>query len=190
MTVTDRPRILGAVIAGGRSLRFCSDKALALVEGRPMITHVIDSLKPQVDMLVICGRTWPDIDTLADHRDGRIGPLAGLEAALCFAAQHAFDGVLSVPVDTLPLPRDLADRLAGPEPAVLRHQYLVGYWPAECGALLTRHIDSGARSLSSWIERCSAHRVDEPFGMSNINRRSDLEDLMSTTEPDRRLSQI
>ena len=182
--------MLGAIIAGGRSLRFGSDKAAALVDGRPMIAHVIDALKPQVDRLVICGRTWPEIDMLADLRADRIGPLAGLEAALRFAAQHAFDGVLSVPVDTLPLPRDLADRLAGPAPAVLRHQYLVGYWPAGCGALLTHHIDSGARSLSSWIERSSANRVDEPLGMSNINRRSDLEDLLSTTGPDRRLSQI
>ena len=37
--------ILGAIIAGGRSTRFDSDKALAMIGG-----------DPQVDRLVMCGR--------------------------------------------------------------------------------------------------------------------------------------
>ena len=180
MAIRDRLTILGAVIAGGRSLRFGSDKAVALVDGRPIIEHVIAALKPQVDRLVICGRKWPDIDTLVDLRAGQIGPLAGLEAALRFAAQHSFDGVLTVPVDTLPLPLDLAERLGGPMPAVLRHQHLVGYWPSRCGPSLTDHLDGGARSLRSWIERCSARFIDEPFMMSNINRLRDLEVFVSS----------
>ena len=35
---------LGAVIAGGRSSRFGSDKAMALWQGRPLIDHAIDRL--------------------------------------------------------------------------------------------------------------------------------------------------
>ncbi len=184
MARTDRPRTLGAIIAGGRSLRFGSDKAVALVDGRPMIAHVIDALKPQVDMLVICGHTWPETHMLADLREGRIGPLAGLETALRFASQRGFDGVLSAPVDTLPLPLDLGKRLAGPKPAVLCHQYLIGYWPVQCGPLLTRHIDSGARSLSSWVARCSARPIDETSELSNINCVSDLEGFRSTDCPE------
>ena len=51
--------ILGAVIAGGRSTRFGSDKALALIGGERLIDRTIAALDPQVDRLVVCGRKWP-----------------------------------------------------------------------------------------------------------------------------------
>ncbi|MSQ27469.1 MAG: hypothetical protein EXR51_04965 [Dehalococcoidia bacterium] len=40
MTVT------GIILAGGRSTRLGRDKALVLVGGRAMITHVADALRP------------------------------------------------------------------------------------------------------------------------------------------------
>lgn len=175
--MTDRRRILGAVIAGGLSRRFGSDKALAMIGGHSMMAHVVAALRPQVDGLVVCGRAWPDTEALADLREGRIGPLAGLEAALHFAAEKGFDGVLSIPVDTLPLPFNLNALLVGNHPTVLRHQYLIGYWPIYCRSRLSHHIDSGGRSLRSWVEQSLARLVDEPFAITNINRPSDLEAL-------------
>jgi len=62
-----RLKILGAVIAGGRSRRFGGDKALALFEGRKLLDHVIDGLGKQSDSLVICGRVVPGQDCIADR---------------------------------------------------------------------------------------------------------------------------
>jgi molybdopterin-guanine dinucleotide biosynthesis protein A len=50
---------LGAIIAGGKATRFGSDKAAALLNGRPLIEHVADGLREQVDALIVCGRAWP-----------------------------------------------------------------------------------------------------------------------------------
>ena len=170
-------RILGAVIAGGASRRFGSDKALAPIDGRPMLAHVADALRPQVAALVVCGRDWPDECTLPDLREGGLGPLAGLEAALAHAARQGFDAVLAVPVDTLPLPDDLVERLRGNGPAVFEHQHLIGYWPASLAAMLGRYIEAGGRSVAAWNRHAHARIVEEPAAIGNINTPADLDAL-------------
>lgn len=75
--------ILGAMLAGGRSRRFGSDKALADIGGKPMIAHVVDALAPQVDSLVIRGRDWPGLARIGDRPGDGLGPLGGgVNAAL------------------------------------------------------------------------------------------------------------
>ncbi|MBA3896663.1 MAG: NTP transferase domain-containing protein, partial [Sphingomonadaceae bacterium] len=59
--------ILGAVLAGGASRRFGSDKALAMRDGRPLIAHVVDALATQVDAVVVCGRDWGGLPSIADR---------------------------------------------------------------------------------------------------------------------------
>lgn len=167
-------KILGAIIAGGKARRFGSDKAMALIDGRPMLDHVISALNAQVDRIVICGREWPGLQMLRDQPEGGIGPLAGLNAALDFACAHGFDAVVSLPVDVVPLPDDLVARLAGPEAAVFTEQHLIGWWPAGLAQLLHDHVAAGHRSLRSWIEASHARAVAEPAGLINVNRPADL----------------
>ena len=46
--------ICGLVLAGGQGRRMGGvDKGLQLLQGRPLIQHVIDRLRPQVDSLLI-----------------------------------------------------------------------------------------------------------------------------------------
>lgn len=168
-------RILGAVLAGGRSTRFGSDKALAIVEGKPLIEHAIDALRPHVEDIVVCGRQWPSVGAVEDRPTGQAGPLAGLNAALRQAAEHGFDTVLSVPIDVYPLPEALRLLPAG-QCAVLRMQWVVGSWPTTLGAVLERHLASGARSFRSWIEIADPLEVeDSQLFLGNINFRSDLQ---------------
>lgn len=93
--------LIGAVTAGGRSSRFGSDKAAALLEGRPLLAHVAASLDACPLHLLIAppGRyALPGWVNVPDTRPGE-GPLAALEAALSAAqaqigeAWVAFAGV-------------------------------------------------------------------------------------------------
>jgi molybdopterin-guanine dinucleotide biosynthesis protein A len=167
------PRILGAVLAGGASRRFGSDKALAPFGSAPMLDHVVTVLTPQVDELVICGRSWGNLRTLSDATAERIGPLAGLEAALCFASANGFDGVLTAPVDVVPLPHALSVRLTGRQPKVFENQWLIGWWPAPLHAALVEFLATGGRRWRAWIEHCGATPVAEPHPLHNINTRAD-----------------
>lgn len=168
-------RLLGAIIAGGASRRFGSDKALAQVEGRSLLDHARVSLAPQVDDLVLCGREVAGMRCLSDRPWPGLGPLGGIAAALADGQARGFDAVVTVPVDVFPLPHDLVARLGDPSPSVFATQYLIGLWPAHLTAQLDGHLATGHRSLRSWMEATDARRVDDAdLGLFNVNNREQL----------------
>lgn len=167
-------RLLGAILAGGRSRRFGGDKALADIKGTPLFAHVRQGLAAHAEDIVVCGRSWPGLVSLADRPESGLGPLGGLCAALGFAAENGFDRVLSAPVDIYPFPGDLSVLLAGERPRVYTHQYLIGSWPSSFAAALARHLAGGERSVRSWLAASGAELVADPPGLRNINYRSDI----------------
>jgi len=165
-------RVLGAILAGGKSRRFGSDKALARYEGKCLMTHCVAALRGQVDELVVCGREWEGLMSLPDRPVADAGPLGGLNAAL---HHPGFDAVLCVPVDVHPLPMDLRAMLEGSEARVLASQHAIGFWPTGLGPALEAHLARGHRAIGGWIAHSGAVRVpDAGLGLVNINRRGDL----------------
>lgn len=165
--------LLGAILAGGRSTRFGSDKALAMMpDGRTLIDHATDALSPHVDMWVICGREGG----LADRPAPGLGPLGGLNAALHHAVAEGFAGVLTTGCDMPVYPAALAALLIGPEAAVLEGQPLLGWWPASLAPLLDAHLaEENSRSIRGWMERVGAREIAIPgLALPNINRPGDL----------------
>jgi molybdopterin-guanine dinucleotide biosynthesis protein A len=163
--------ILGVVLAGGRSRRFGSDKALALLDGRPLIDHALAALAG-CDEQAVAGRDWPGLPTLPDRPGPDLGPLAGLNAALHHAAGHGFSHVASLPVDCPGLPPDWLDRLA-PAPAHALGQPLIGLWPVTLAADLDQVLAAGGRRVQAWVATTGARAVD--LGpLPNINTQADL----------------
>lgn len=171
--------ILGAIIAGGKARRFGSDKALALLDGRRLIDHVVDDLSRQVDHIVICGRGWHDLTSIDDRPAAGQGPLAGLCAALAYARERGYSYVVSAPVDVHPFPGDIVRRLIARSPCVLDDQFLIGAWPVALADALDDHLRAGHRSIRSWIARAGATSVRHPCTLTNINFRRDWEGLIS-----------
>ncbi len=165
--------ILGAVLAGGASRRFGSDKALAMRDGRPLIAHVVDALATQVDAVVVCGRDWGGLPSIADRPAPGLGPLGGLDAALHYATVHGFATVVSAPCDTPSLPAALVARL-GAGPCHALGLPVIGAWPASLTTALDAHLaETGDRSMRGWIARIGARAID--FGpIVNINAPADL----------------
>ena len=85
-----RDTIAGLVLAGGKSRRMGADKAFLMLNGRPLLAHVIERARSQVDTLLISANDDPqryavwDAPVLADAfgQLGAIGPLAGIFTAL------------------------------------------------------------------------------------------------------------
>ncbi|MFD1105973.1 molybdenum cofactor guanylyltransferase [Sphingobium olei] len=166
-------RILGAILAGGRSSRFGSDKAAALMpDGRTLIAHAIASLQPHVEAVVICGRTGG----LPDRPMPDMGPLGGLNAALHHAWKNGFEGVLTTGCDMPVYPAHLLDALVGDRAAIVDGQPLIGWWPASLAPVLDRHLaDENSRSIRGWLGRIDGRLVDAPgLSLPNINRPEDL----------------
>lgn len=166
-------KLLGALIAGGQSRRFGSDKALAPINGRPLLAQVIEALEPQVDEMVMCGRQWPGLISLADRPETDQGPLGGICAALHYAREGGFDAVLTAGCDTLPVPPRLAEIL-NYQSAVIRDQPLFGFWMSDMATLLDNWLEEQSRrDLHAWIERSGAREVETDISFSNLNTQDD-----------------
>ena len=167
-------KILGALFAGGQSRRFGADKALALLHGRPLLSHALAALQQQTPDIVICGRVWPGFQSLADLHPGQ-GPLAALETALHHAGAHGYSHVLTSACDIPYLPQSLAERLS-PAPAIATDQPLIGLWPTNMARKLSATLDAGTRRMQDWT--CQARSV-QLGPIININTTADLTALQA-----------
>jgi molybdenum cofactor guanylyltransferase len=176
VTQVNTPHVLAAVLAGGKSTRFGSDKAQAVVEAQPLIAHVIAGLQPQCAELVVVGRIWAGVTSLPDRPAAHMGPLAGLNAALHYAQGQGYTHVLSAGCDTLPLPHNLLALFPHNQPSYLLSQPIIGLWPVTLAQKLAQFMASAPRlSLKAWAEQCDALAVDLRTPLWNINTRADLE---------------
>jgi molybdenum cofactor guanylyltransferase len=111
--------ILGVILAGGRATRMGGgDKGLKRIGGQLMLTRVINRIEQQVERLIISANGDPerfidfDLPVIPDDLPDLPGPLAGILAAMDFAAEMtSANFVLSVAADCPFLPRDLCPRL-------------------------------------------------------------------------------
>ena len=165
-------KTLGAVLAGGRSRRFGSDKALATLDGRTLLDHALAAIHPYCDATVVVGR-----GEIADWPAPDMGPLGGMAGALAHAADHGFAQVLTVSVDCVRLPVDLR-ALLEPAPAFLETQPVIGLWPvATLPVLRVMLTNESDRAVKAYARRIGARAVRSDFVPPNINSLADLDRL-------------
>ncbi|MBB5709370.1 molybdenum cofactor guanylyltransferase [Sphingomonas xinjiangensis] len=159
------------VLAGGRSSRFGSDKALALLDGRPLIEHTLASLRRHADEVAVAGRHVDNVASIPDQPMPNLGPLGGLCGALDYAAKHGFDSVLTCSVDCPWLPT----RCLRHAPSYLKAQPVIGLWPADAVAALRSFIATDTRrSVRGFAEHLGAEPVEADLLPPNINTPADL----------------
>jgi molybdenum cofactor guanylyltransferase len=107
--------LTGVILAGGQARRMeGQDKGLVLLNKKPMIEYVINTLKPQVNSLLINANRNHDAyskygyEIVSDELSGYHGPLAGMASALNVIKTPY---MLVVPCDSPFIPTDLAQRL-------------------------------------------------------------------------------
>jgi len=172
--------ILGAVLAGGLSSRFGSDKALARLDGETLLDRAIATLRGQCDAVVVIGREHANAPTLPDWPAPGMGPLGGVAAALNHARDNGFDAVLTVGVDSVGLPDDLLAVLS-PAPSCLLAQPVVGLWPTSAAGPLADLLFSSAKhSMRALAELVGAKAVRLASIPANINTPADLDAAYKT----------
>jgi molybdopterin-guanine dinucleotide biosynthesis protein A len=193
-----RSDTLGAVLAGGLARRMGGgDKPLRTLAGKPLLRHVLDRVSPQVAAVVLNANgdaarfAAYALPVVPDRLPDNPGPLAGVLAALEWAAEHRPDlpWVLTAPGDCPFLPPDLAERLhAARDAAGLplacaategRTHPPVGLWPVALRGALRDALLAGERKIDRWTARfgCAvadwgAARPVDPF--FNANAPADL----------------
>ncbi|MBB5715408.1 molybdenum cofactor guanylyltransferase [Sphingomonas aerophila] len=166
--------LLGAVLAGGRSSRFGSDKALALWEGQRLIDRSRALLEPWCDEVIVVGRN-DDGAGVADLPRASLGPLGGIAGALDYGASHGYRCVLTISCDMPFLPDGLVEALVRRGPAYCSDAPVLGYWPSALGAQLLGWIETAPDlSVRGWARSVGALPIASPAPLANVNTPEDL----------------
>ena len=182
MMKTENAGIPGVLLAGGLARRMGGgDKPMRRIGGRTILERVIARLKPQCGELILSANGDPArfaefaLPIIADTIKDFPGPLAGILAALDWAAAHRPDArfVLSAAADCPFLPRDLVTRLeharAGQDAQLAvassggQSHHVVALWSValrdELRHTLTAEKDHG---VGRWMQRYKLATVNWP----------------------------
>ncbi|MBB3947727.1 molybdopterin-guanine dinucleotide biosynthesis protein A [Rhizobium skierniewicense] len=167
--MTSRQATPGLILAGGLSRRMGTNKALSQLGGKPLLTHVIERVHPQVSKLALnAAEAWAqtfELPLVPDTKAGHAGPLAGILAGMRYFANHAAQAshILTVPADSPFFPDDLSSRLADhimQEDAIViaassGHVHPVfGLWPVSIADDLEHWLaDDNNRRIRSFLAR-------------------------------------
>lgn len=188
--------VTAIVLAGGRGQRMGeADKGLVLLQGKPLVSWVLERIAPQVDEVLISANRnlerYRELGyaVLPDEMPDFPGPLAGLHRAMAEASHPLW---LSVPCDTPFLPENLVPRLYADllsekaELAVaavegqLQPAICLGYTHLRAG--LGEFLARGGRRVGEWQSGLSRTVVtfDSPQSFRNINTQTDITEAEST----------
>jgi molybdopterin-guanine dinucleotide biosynthesis protein A len=181
-----REAITGLVLAGGLGRRMGGeDKGLVQLAGRPMVSHVIEGLRPQVGPLLINANRNLDrysafgVEVIADSLQGYMGPLAGVLSGL---QRLSTEFLVTAPCDAPMVAPDLVRRLheacvaGAADLAVatdgIRQQRVFLLLRAGVGASLEAYLAGGGRKIDTWfgtVRLAEADFRDEPDTFVNVN---------------------
>ena len=162
-------RPVAVVLAGGLARRMGGgDKPLRSLDGRTLLDHVLDRIRPQVRAVALNANGDParfaawGLPVLPDTVPDNPGPLAGVLAGMRWAQAIGAADLLSVPADTPFLPADLVARLdearrAGNVPIACaasggRAHPVAALWSAALADALEVALDQGIRRIDRWTE--------------------------------------
>jgi molybdopterin-guanine dinucleotide biosynthesis protein A len=185
------PCIHGIVLAGGRSSRMGTDKALLPVNGKPLLRHIVDTLALHCSgVTVVAPYGEPDryLDLLpetvrftSDHAPDQ-GPLAGIRAGLLSlpdGCEYGFVTACDMPVFSADLfermTRELSRESGGPEAVLCSGQPFHALYRRSAAAVAANLLAEQRRKLSDFIEALQAVYVD-PSGSNcflNLNTPGD-----------------
>ena len=185
-----KSKVEGIILAGGQSSRMGTNKSLVLLDKKPLIEHIFNRMKKQVNKLSINSNEFlsifPKSIQFEDELPGQLGPLSGIFSGLVKAKS---DWVQFCPNDTPFFPTNLVERLSAhideENPKIIlptsnnKLEPVFLLCPKHLASNLKDFLSSGERKLEEWIKSNNFQTVDfkEKDAFFNINSISDLEKI-------------
>ena len=186
--------VTGVILAGGQARRMQGkDKGLVLLNNKPMVEYVIESLKPQVGKLLINANrnlekySAHGFDIVSDELSGYHGPLAGMASALNTVTTPY---MLTAPCDSPFIANDLVKRLINAletndaDISVAhngeRIQPVFCLMKKELLPSINNFLNNGERKIDKWFNQhklAIADFSDNPKTFDNLNTIEDIQSI-------------
>ena len=190
--------ILGAILAGGKSIRMGQDKSLITLNDKELIKYTINKVKKNLEKLIIVTNQdndffkKNDLITVKDCIDGQLGPLVGILTAMKWAKENlsGCSWIASFPCDTPFFPEIIISKFIEEskkkESLILcasshgRKHNIFGLWSLELyDKLYNDLVNNKIRKVQDWTKANNIKNLEfqfeeyDPF--FNINTLEDLE---------------
>jgi molybdenum cofactor guanylyltransferase len=188
--------VTGLILAGGLARRMGgSDKGLVTLEGRPMISYIINALSPQVaSILINANRNISAYEeygynVISDDIDDFQGPLAGMASGL----RHCqTEYIATVPCDGPLLPENYVDILMRAATNA-NSQISVGFDGNRLQPVyalihrdllddLNEYLTSGERKIDRWYDKHQFAKADFSSTADMFTNINTPEDLKSASQ--------
>jgi len=190
--------ILGAILAGGKSIRMGQDKSFITLNNKALIKYTVNKVKKNLEKLIIVTNQDNDffkknnLITVKDCIDGQLGPLVGILTAMKWAKENlpSCSWIASFPCDTPFFPESVISKFIEEskkkESLILcasshgRKHNIFGLWSLDLYDKLHNDlVNNKVRKVQDWTKANSIKNLEfkfkdyDPF--FNINTAEDLD---------------
>ena len=192
----DHSKILGVVLAGGKSLRFGEDKSQVKLNNKSLIDHILSEILTEFkELLIVCNNSIKfnkseKISIISDFKNN-LGPLGGVLTAMKWIKDNNKDyqWISTFPTDTPffknQILKDFQDQINLKNGKLFfiksnntRHN-IFGLWSIDLADKLEKDLENGDRKVEDWANKVGVNIIDMQFEKNdpffNINTKKDLE---------------
>jgi molybdopterin-guanine dinucleotide biosynthesis protein A len=192
----DHSKILGVVLAGGKSLRFGEDKSQVKLNNKSLIDHILSEILTEFKELLIVSNNSikfnksEKISIIGDFKNN-LGPLGGVLTAMKWIKDNNKDyqWISTFPTDTPffknQILKDFHDKINLKNGKLFfiksnntRHN-IFGLWSIDLADKLKKDLENGDRKVEDWANKVGVNIIDMQFEKNdpffNINTKEDLE---------------
>ena len=192
----DHSKILGVVLAGGKSLRFGEDKSQVKLNNKSLINHILSEILTEFKELLIVSNNpiefnkSENISVISDFKNN-LGPLGGVLTAMKWIKDNNKDyqWISTFPTDTPffknQILKDFHDKINLKNGKLFfiksnntRHN-IFGLWSIDLADKLEKDLENGDRKIEDWANKVGVNIIDMQFEKNdpffNINTKEDLE---------------
>ncbi len=192
----DHSKILGVVLAGGKSLRFGEDKSQVKLNNKSLIDHILSEILTEFKELLIVSNNSIEfnksekISIISDFKNN-LGPLGGVLTAMKWIKDNNKDyqWISTFPTDTPffknQILKDFHDQINLKNGKLFfiksnntRHN-IFGLWSIDLADKLKKDLENGDRKVEDWANKVGVNIIDMQFEKNdpffNINTKEDLE---------------
>ena len=192
----DHSKILGVVLAGGKSLRFGEDKSQVKLNNKSLIDRILSEILTEFKELLIVSNNSikfnksEKISIISDFKNN-LGPLGGVLTAMKWIKDNNKDyqWISTFPTDTPffknQILKDFHDKINLKNGKLFfiksnntRHN-IFGLWSIDLADKLEKDLENGDRKVEDWANKVGVNIIDMQFEKNdpffNINTKEDLE---------------